>query len=234
MLWSKEAAASDWVRAEAQTWRAARASWSRCHWIKTSPPMPFNQIQCGDLADWAGNTDDRRLDQADGQRSLLAPPSWPPAWASPPTCGRPRSWLCCPSTTSPATLNCSTSPTGSPRRSCKRWPKTTRPEGRSGALSSFQFRGPRKGGAAGGRRTRLQPCAWMDRSGAAARGCASPRPLPGRVRAARPRSGPGRFDRDLSDVFALQDEIAEAARRRRSSRPSAPLRQHRTDRSRGL
>ena len=56
VLWSAEAARSQWVRAEAD---AARETGTL---VQTSvdgtvPPMPFNQIQCADLKDWGGSTD---------------------------------------------------------------------------------------------------------------------------------------------------------------------------------
>lgn len=54
VLWSADAAKSHWVRAEADVARAARTlvqvSIDGC-----TPPMPFNQIQCADLAGWDGS-----------------------------------------------------------------------------------------------------------------------------------------------------------------------------------
>jgi adenylate cyclase len=56
VLWSAEAARSHWVRAEADYARAAgtlvQASIDAC-----IPPMPFNQIQCADLSGWGGDAD---------------------------------------------------------------------------------------------------------------------------------------------------------------------------------
>jgi TolB-like protein len=54
VLWSKSAAASQWVRAEADFARNA------CKLVQgqldgTLPPMPFNQIQCADLKGWRGS-----------------------------------------------------------------------------------------------------------------------------------------------------------------------------------
>ncbi len=65
VLWSAEAAKSQWVRAEAD---AARATGTL---VQASldgiiPPMPFNQIQCADLKDWEG------LCESKGWRKLLA------------------------------------------------------------------------------------------------------------------------------------------------------------------
>ncbi len=49
VLWSAEAAESQWVRSEAERARMDRnlAQLSR---DKTGPPMPFDQIQCANLA----------------------------------------------------------------------------------------------------------------------------------------------------------------------------------------
>src|SRR5689334_23945145 len=56
VLWSAEAARSQWVRAEAD---AARA-WGtlvQATTDSTIPPLPFNQIQCADLTGWDGKAD---------------------------------------------------------------------------------------------------------------------------------------------------------------------------------
>jgi adenylate cyclase len=56
VLWSAEAAKSQWVRAEADAARMAgtlvQATIDGC-----IPPMPFNQIQCADLTAWSGDLD---------------------------------------------------------------------------------------------------------------------------------------------------------------------------------
>ncbi len=56
VVWSPEAAASEWVRAEADAARNQKKL------IQTAlsdiiPPLPFNQIQCADLSDWNGEPD---------------------------------------------------------------------------------------------------------------------------------------------------------------------------------
>lgn len=56
VVWSEDAAASEWVRAEADVARNQRKL------IQTSidgrmPPMPFNQIQFAAIGDWAGESD---------------------------------------------------------------------------------------------------------------------------------------------------------------------------------
>ena len=65
VLWSAEAAKSQWVRAEADSARSAgtlvQASIDGC-----IPPLPFNQIQCADLKNWDGTTN------APGWRKLSA------------------------------------------------------------------------------------------------------------------------------------------------------------------
>jgi adenylate cyclase len=56
VLWSAESSKSQWVRAEAD---AARSAGSIVQAILdgTIPPMPFNQIQCADLSAWNGDVD---------------------------------------------------------------------------------------------------------------------------------------------------------------------------------
>jgi adenylate cyclase len=54
VLWSAEAAKSQWVRAEADTARSAQTL-IQVTLDGTIPPMPFNQIQCADLKGWDGH-----------------------------------------------------------------------------------------------------------------------------------------------------------------------------------
>ena len=56
VLWSAEATKSQWVRAEADTARAA-GTLVQAVLDGTMPPLPFNQIQCADLNGWTGNAD---------------------------------------------------------------------------------------------------------------------------------------------------------------------------------
>ena len=56
VVWSIEAAKSHWVRAEADKAREA-GTLIQVTADGTLPPMPFNQIQCGDLSGWDGATD---------------------------------------------------------------------------------------------------------------------------------------------------------------------------------
>lgn len=54
VLWSAEAAGSQWVRAEADAARSA-GTLIQTSLDGTIPPLPFNQIQCADLKDWSGD-----------------------------------------------------------------------------------------------------------------------------------------------------------------------------------
>jgi TolB-like protein/tetratricopeptide (TPR) repeat protein len=57
VLWSEAAVQSDWVRAEAEVARAAKKL-VQVALDDALPPLPFNQFQCADLADWSGAADD--------------------------------------------------------------------------------------------------------------------------------------------------------------------------------
>ena len=65
VLWSEEAAKSQWVRAEADTARTA-LTLVQVSIDGTMPPMPFNQIQCADLKGWDGEK------AASGWKKLIA------------------------------------------------------------------------------------------------------------------------------------------------------------------
>ena len=54
VLWSGEAAKSQWVRAEADAARKA-GTLVQVTLDGSVPPMPFNQIQCADLSNWDGS-----------------------------------------------------------------------------------------------------------------------------------------------------------------------------------
>jgi adenylate cyclase len=53
VLWSAEAAKSQWVRAEADAAREL-GTLVQASVDGTAPPMPFNQVQCADLKGWSG------------------------------------------------------------------------------------------------------------------------------------------------------------------------------------
>src|SRR6476620_9212998 len=65
VLWSAEAAKSQWVRAEADAARAA-LTLVQASLDGSTPPMPFNQIQCADLKQWDGQ------ESTGGWRKLIA------------------------------------------------------------------------------------------------------------------------------------------------------------------
>ena len=56
VLWSNEAVRSQWVRAEADAAREA-GTLVQLSLDGVLPPMPFNQIQCADLMGWSGEVD---------------------------------------------------------------------------------------------------------------------------------------------------------------------------------
>ncbi|HZZ37008.1 MAG TPA: TIR domain-containing protein [Caulobacteraceae bacterium] len=56
VIWSKDAAASQWVRAEADVARLA-GKLVQVAIDRTMPPLPFNQIHCVDLSRWSGDVD---------------------------------------------------------------------------------------------------------------------------------------------------------------------------------
>src|SRR5690349_21710882 len=56
VIWSSEAASSEWVRSEAERARSERKLVQLS--VDRSPlPMPFDQIQCADLMGWTGDLD---------------------------------------------------------------------------------------------------------------------------------------------------------------------------------
>ena len=65
VLWSAEAAQSQWVRAEADGARAA-GTLIQARLDAAVPPLPFNQIQCADLTGWTGDL------EAPGWRKVMA------------------------------------------------------------------------------------------------------------------------------------------------------------------
>jgi adenylate cyclase len=58
VLWSAEAGKSQWVRAEAEAARSA-GTLVQATLDGAFPPMPFNQIQCADLTDWRDGRESR-------------------------------------------------------------------------------------------------------------------------------------------------------------------------------
>ena len=77
VLWSAEAAKSQWVRAEADAARSA-GTLVQARLDDSIPPLPFNQIQCADLLDWQTKADSpgwRKL--ADSIEALAGQPEQP-------------------------------------------------------------------------------------------------------------------------------------------------------------
>ena len=76
VLWSAESAKSHWVRAEADTAREA-GTLVQATLDSSLPPMPFNQIQCADLNGWDGDTDSAAWRKLEGSVAALV--GGPPA-----------------------------------------------------------------------------------------------------------------------------------------------------------
>ena len=70
VLWSAEAARSQWVRAEADIAREA-GTLVQVSIDGTIPPLPFNQIQCADLNGWKGDTENPGWRKVESSVSLL-------------------------------------------------------------------------------------------------------------------------------------------------------------------
>ena len=88
VLWSSESAKSHWVRAEADTAREA-GTLVQATLDSALPPMPFNQIQCADLNGWNGDTGSAGWRKLHGSVAALVGGSWeearPPASNAPVT-----------------------------------------------------------------------------------------------------------------------------------------------------
>ena len=72
VLWSADAAKSQWVRAEADAARSA-GNLIQASLDSSVPPLPFNQIQCADLNGWTGETDSPGWRKLVGSVQALAP-----------------------------------------------------------------------------------------------------------------------------------------------------------------
>ena len=70
VLWSAESAKSHWVRAEADTAREA-GTLVQGTLDGAIPPMPFNQIQCADLKGWDGDTSSQGWRKLEGSVAAL-------------------------------------------------------------------------------------------------------------------------------------------------------------------
>ena len=75
VLWSKDAAKSQWVRAEADAARSA-GKLVQASIDGTVPPMPFNQIHCADLQQWDGSAQSPGIRKLfEGVSALVGPPT---------------------------------------------------------------------------------------------------------------------------------------------------------------
>ena len=72
VLWSSEASRSQWVRAEADFARQA-GTLVQASLDGTIPPLPFNQIQCADLCGWDGDAGDPGWRKVEQSVAVLAP-----------------------------------------------------------------------------------------------------------------------------------------------------------------
>ena len=77
VLWSADAVRSQWVRAEADAAREA-GTLVQVSLDGTLPPMPFNQVQCADLRDWSGDADAAAWRKVEGSVAALARGAEPP------------------------------------------------------------------------------------------------------------------------------------------------------------
>ena len=82
VCWSNDGARSEWVRAEADAARHARKL-VQLSVDGTIPPMPFNQIQCPALRDWGGNTDEPTWRKIESSIAELVRGERPPARTAP-------------------------------------------------------------------------------------------------------------------------------------------------------
>ena len=70
VLWSAESAKSHWVRAEADSAREA-GTLVQATLDSSLPPMPFNQIQCADLNGWSGDASSAAWRKLEGSVAAL-------------------------------------------------------------------------------------------------------------------------------------------------------------------
>jgi adenylate cyclase len=73
VLWCGESAKSHWVRAEANT-ALESGTLVQAMLDGTFPPMPFNQIQCADLKDWTGEASSAGWQKLKGSVATLVKP----------------------------------------------------------------------------------------------------------------------------------------------------------------
>src|SRR5580698_8361674 len=74
VIWSEEATKSQWVRAEANVAREA-GTLVQLRVDQATPPLPFNEIQCADLAGWSGDAEAAGWRKVVGSVEALLRPS---------------------------------------------------------------------------------------------------------------------------------------------------------------
>ena len=210
VIWSAEAAKSEWVQSEADQARAARKL-VQLTLDGAKLPMPFDRIQCADLVGWTGDL------EAPGWRKVAASvadllaardpaaiPVQPPAVAGSKSTAPLLAVLPFDNLSGDPEMAYFSDGVSEEIQQTVARTTTLQVIGRG---SSFQFRGPDKAAA--------HVAAALDATHV----------LDGSVRRAGPKVRISaqlvectrgvtlwseRFDRDLSDIFALQDEIAAA------------------------
>ena len=89
VLWSAESAKSHWVRAEADNAREA-GTLVQASLDGTLPPMPFNQIQCADLKGWKGDPTSAGWAKLEGSVAALVSGTAEQAASPSPAASRPQ------------------------------------------------------------------------------------------------------------------------------------------------
>ena len=225
VVWSAEARQSDWVRAEAEVARQA-GTLVQLTIDGSAPPLPFSQIQCADMAGWSGDTG------ADGWRKVVASVAaltggaadlavQAPARPKPSPPVEPLlAVLPFDNVSSDIELSFFSDGVSDEIRETIARGADLRVIGRG---SSFQFRGAAKSAS----RVAAQVKATHILDGSVQRSGLKLRITAELVDCATETTvWTRRFDRDLSDIFALQDEIAAAvatALRVAITMPATPL-----------
>ena len=205
VIWSTDAAASDWVQSEADRARNEHKL-IQLRIDNAVLPMPFDRIQCADLTGWTGETDTRdwrkivaSVSDLVGAPAARSPPDEAPADALPLLAVLPFDNLS-------GDVEMLYFSDGMSEEILQTVARSTdlKVIGRG---SSFQFRGADKAAAHVG--TALNATHVLDgsvrRSGAKVRIAANLIECAGET-----TLWSDRFDRELSDIFAVQDEIAGA------------------------
>ncbi|MEO8812541.1 MAG: TIR domain-containing protein [Caulobacteraceae bacterium] len=208
VVWSAAGAKSQWVRAEADVAREA-GTLVQLSLDGTRPPLPFNQIHCVDLSGWAGDEDNRQWRKIVQTVAGLVGTTRKPAVSRPTAPARhpPEDLLAVlpfDNISGDSEIGFFSDGISEEILQTVASIPALKVIGRS---SSFQFRGAAK--ATANVASRLRATHILD--GSVRRNGDRVRITATLVECAGQTSiWSGRFDRDLSDVFALQDEIAAA------------------------